>query len=153
MFESNLKLAAIVCMAGVCQLFIGCNSRPYDLADVSGQVLLDDRPLAGVQVTFQPKSIVKDNPNPGPSSDTTTDSEGRYTLRTVKGNLLGAVVGLHTVRLTKMIELESRPDREESSMPDMRLPKRTRDGSLQFEVPVGGTDKADFDLQTQRKKR
>jgi hypothetical protein len=62
-------------------------------AEVSGTVLLDGKPLAGVTVAFFPQSERADSSWVGRG---TTDSAGRYTLVGPEG-LAGAVVGTNCV--------------------------------------------------------
>ena len=80
-----LPLVTLVLLGG------GCTSRTAgypDLGLVSGSVTLDEKPIAGIDVLFQPLQ--------GRSSSGTTDSEGRYELR-YSPVALGAAVGQHTV--------------------------------------------------------
>lgn len=61
-----------------------------DLAEVTGTVTLDDKPLSGAKVTFSPQE--------GRPSEGTTDSEGKYELSYTPG-VPGAELGQHTVRI------------------------------------------------------
>lgn len=81
----SLWLGAVVFLGG------GCTSRTAgypDLGLVSGSVTLDGKPLAGIDVLFQPLQ--------GRSSSGTTDSQGRYELL-FSPVAEGAMVGQHTV--------------------------------------------------------
>jgi len=124
----------------------GCGGgESYDLVDVSGRVTLDGKPLADVRVGFQPDSGKAD---PGPGSAGVTDDDGRYTLQAVSAsNKTGAVVGKHIVRMSVVSEQDSADDADASM--SSGLPPKAGNGSLTFEVPVDGTDTADFDLTSE----
>src|SRR4051812_10461126 len=67
-------------------------------AVVSGRVTLNDQPLVGVSVDFQPVSTTKDEAGPGSTGK--TDADGRYTLASqLDPAQAGAVVGKHQVRV------------------------------------------------------
>ena len=71
----------------------GCGSG-VTLLPVSGTVTIDDKPVAGAAVLFQPAGG-------GPAAHAVTDADGRYTLETA--NSKGAVPGEHKVTVTKKI--------------------------------------------------
>ena len=78
-------------------LITGCDSGKFQLANVSGKVSMDGEALEGVQVVFAPMAsdgVVE----VGPVSIATTDAEGKYTLKTVKG-ASGVVVTKHRVSI------------------------------------------------------
>src|SRR5438552_2001233 len=76
----------------------GCGSGAK-FAAVSGRVTLNNQPLEGFAVDFQPISASKDAA-PGPGSTGKTDKDGRYTLRSqLDQSQAGAVVGKHQVRI------------------------------------------------------
>lgn len=77
----------------------GCGG--LKLHPVSGRVTLDDKPVAGAAVMFQPAEG-------GPVAHAVTDAEGRYTLETT--NRAGAPAGLHLVTVTKQRTLGVRED-------------------------------------------
>src|SRR5438067_9089981 len=76
----------------------GCSSEPYQIANVSGRVTVDGKPVEKVAVMFQPVAP-PGNMNPGPGSYGITDADGRYTLRLIGVEKKGVVVGLHKVRI------------------------------------------------------
>ena len=133
-----------------CVMACGCGGGgSYDLVPVSGKVTLDGNPVSGVDVSFQPTSSTPDTAAPG--SFGKTDAEGRYTLKTIgEGGKEGAVAGKHIVRLSMASGEDEDEDAglEEEDGGAGRLPPECTDGSLNFDVPSGGTDKADFDLQS-----
>jgi hypothetical protein len=121
----------------------GCGGPGYKLAPVSGRVTLNGKPLADVQVSFQPSQ--KGKAEPGPGSFGTTDADGRYSLRTVtEPPADGAVAGMHVVTFRARSPESLKTD--EAVAPTVMLPVRAVDGSLSFEVPPEGTDRADFNL-------
>src|SRR5437773_7706146 len=68
----------------------GC-SPPYQVAQVSGRVTLDGKPLAKASVTFAPMAT-KENQAPGPTAWGPTDADGRYKL-SITPESPGGVVG------------------------------------------------------------
>ncbi len=71
---------------------LGC-SNGYQIASVSGHVLMDNRPLANAEVRFQPTDS-----KGFPYSTSFTDDQGNYTLHLENGSdTPGAVVGEHRV--------------------------------------------------------
>src|SRR5688572_19493772 len=80
---------------GLTAAFTACSKDgSVDVAPVSGKVTLDGKPIGKLIVTFMPA----DEGTQMPPSNGTTDSEGRYTLRTSSGQI-GAVPGLHNVMI------------------------------------------------------
>ena len=130
---------------------LGCDGRPPKLVPVSGRVTLDGAPLADAYVSFQPRGD-RGNEVPGPASVGKTDSNGRFTLALVRPNepsspaAVGAVVGPHRVVIRKVHSAAAAPG-EESGRYQEGLPARyNAETILEFTVPAGGTDKADFAL-------
>jgi hypothetical protein len=125
---------------------VGCGrGEPY--APVSGQVMLDGRPLAGAMVEFLPVAHDQ-SPNPGPSSTGRTDAQGKYTLQVVDSQQMGAVPGRHRVRITAFAgELPRTTDDANPQVPAQILPERyNADTKLSYEVPAQGTTTANFTL-------
>jgi hypothetical protein len=124
-------------------LATGCGG-PHKTAPVSGRVTLNGKPLANAAVLFQPIATSGNN-EPGPGSAGTTDADGRYTLSLVGKKTKGAVIGKHKVQITRMAqESDSSDDRPKPFKRPSR--RRGRDTQLEFEVPAGGTDSANFSL-------
>jgi hypothetical protein len=123
---------------------------------VSGRVMMDGKPLPNAAVAFIP--LGSDGREPaGYGSVGVTDAEGRYTLRVNSQQLQtdGALVGKHRVQITtgvsESLAREYTGPTEDGGPPPKfpkdyrRVPERYNDKSeLTFEVPPGGTDKADF---------
>lgn len=117
-------------------LVAGCGeSAKY--APVSGTVTHRGKPVAGVLVSFQPVDLPV-----AAQSVARTDASGRYTLKRLASDSVGAMVGPHRVTMTSMA-----PDpnaNESTPLPREIVPPRLRDGSIRFQVPAVGTDAADF---------
>jgi hypothetical protein len=133
-------------LLGLLILAPGCGGTRY--APVSGKVTLNGEPLANATVSFQPIAPEK-SLDAGPGSQGKTDANGMFTL-TVRPDLKGAVVGKHRVRITALDpqvgEGDERPPRGGWPLAD-KVPKQyNSETTLTFDVPAGGTDKANFDL-------
>ena len=126
-------------------LLLGCGAGGPAVAPVSGRILVDGQPVAGLSVTFSPIGSAG-NPNPGPSSLGSTDEHGRYSLSVIQGRKSGAVVGRCRVRVR--VSQAIAPNADPQTLRSQRqLPARYNEQSeLIFEVPAGGTDTANFDL-------
>ena len=118
-------------------LVSGCGGGP---AAVSGVVSLDGKPVEGATVNFTPAA--GDGGGLGGSYGK-TDAQGRYTLQTVAGDKRGAAVGKHKVTISL-----SKPDpsNPEGAAKDLIPAKYNVKSDLTFDVPSGGTNKADFAL-------
>src|SRR5262249_37435884 len=111
-------------------------------------------------VVFQPVGG-KDNQNPGRGSSGITDDDGRYTLKTDDGTN-GALVGTHQVKIRTQGEVvgydpnvgspDNAPGPEKGKIDPIPRAWRTLGEQPTFEVPAGGTDKADFNLENPRVK-
>jgi len=121
----------------------GCESAPYQVAPVSGRVTLDDEPLPDALVSFQPIGTAGKK-EPGPGSFGRTDKDGRFKLQVVEPEQPGAVVGRHQVLISTATSSGGDADRTVGE----RVPRRYRDGKLQFDVPAAGTTEANFELHT-----
>ena len=92
---TSCTVCTVAAMIAVVFLLAGCGGggETPDLGEVYGKVTLDDEPLAGALVTFQPES--------GRPSTAETDENGEYTL-SYSSTHAGAKVGQHSVRITKI---------------------------------------------------
>ena len=141
-------------LRGACVLFIllaatGCGGS-YKVAQVSGRVTLDDKPLPNASVTFVPMAT-KDNDKPGPTAQGKTDADGRFKLDIDPGTS-GAVVGKCRVYITTLISEATDTDRDvggPAKRPRDKVPEKyNQKTELVFDVPAGGTDQANFDLKS-----
>jgi len=123
-------------------IVLGCGSSAR-YAPVSGRVTLGGKPLANAEVSFQPT----EGTNPGPGSLGKTDADGRYTLTVIGTNQAGAVVGPHRVSVTAFEGQEPDPAADTAPPRKSKVPDRyNARTTLTFDVPQGGTDAANFDL-------
>lgn len=123
----------------------GCG-RGQPVAPVSGRVTVGGAPVENVVVTFTPTGGTAE---PGPGSFGRTDADGRYRLAVAGTGRSGAMVGRHRVTLVYRDDATfDLPDDAPASakVPDMGLPPRARDGSIEFVVEPGGTREAHFDF-------
>ena len=138
-------------------LSIGCGDSRFKYAPVSGQVLLDGKPVSGARVVFMPRATGESH-EAGPYSNGETDDEGRFQLESVEAKSRdGAVVGPHRVIIsTRKSHLD--PDDRDVEIIDSPeiIPwpytnyKKT---PLSFEVPAEGSEVANFELDGQLGKR
>jgi hypothetical protein len=126
----------------------GCgDGSNFAVAPVSGTVTLDGNPLADATVSFQPVAQTDDG-LAGELSVGKTGADGKFTLKTTNDQD-GAVVGQHVVRITtaqwKNSDESDNPDQIQAS--EEILPtKYNSQTELEFEVPVGGSQEANFTL-------
>jgi hypothetical protein len=125
----------------VTALLAGCGSDKT--APVSGRITVNGNPLANASVTFAPIGG-KDNQEPGPSSAAITDADGRYSLRLIGQEGRGAMIGKHKVRIALQEELDTTTD-EPVKLKQLPLHYNGQT-KLEFDVPAGGTESANFDL-------
>lgn len=137
----------------------GCGEKSK-YAPVSGVVKLNGKPYPNAAVHFQPVGG-KDNPNPGRGSSAVTDENGRFVLRTDDG-YDGAVVGQHQIKILTNSAETVAFDPAVGSPDDGPAPSKDKIdpipadwrimGKHTFEVPAGGTDQANFDIQNPKYK-
>ena len=145
-----MRAFSIVGFVTALLMLTGCGGGPQ-FASVSGRVTLNDQPLANVQVDFQPIASGRDQA-PGPGSTAITDAEGRFVLHCqLDTSQAGAIVGKHQVRIwmgernDADADADSANPRKKATRPI--VPGRYNvESTLTFDVPAGGTDKADFKL-------
>ncbi|WP_428306536.1 hypothetical protein [Lacipirellula sp.] len=123
----------------------GC-SDGSSLVEVRGRVMEGTTPVAGASVTYQPIAKSADDIAPGPSSFGITDAEGRYDLRTIKEDSVGAVIGSHHVYISL-----DKGDTQDGTSPQPkpaadRIPKKFSDGTTVVEIPPAGAADVDFDI-------
>jgi hypothetical protein len=137
--EKSATWVAGALLGAVALATLGCGGSSHKTAPVSGKVTLNGQPLAGATVTFQPVASGS-QADVGLGSYGVTDEQGKYALQVVGTERKGAVVGKHRVVFTaKEAQRDAGDDRGRA--PAAALP------SKEFEVPAGGTDKADFSLE------
>lgn len=138
-----ITLGALVAMCG------GCSGGPgVELAPVTGKVTLNGEPLAGARISFGPQG--------GRPSTAVVGPDGTYELEYTPG-YKGAVVGRHTVVISKMVEPDpsrrqvdeyGNPLEEGSITPQELLPPQYNAATqLSAEVKPGGGP-YDFELSS-----
>ena len=130
-----------ICFAIAMLGLIGCSDRRSDLAAVSGVVTLDGAPLPRATLVFQPDAA-------GPASYGLTDEDGRYTLMYDQG-VEGAVIGMHTVKITTFRERDPYADPPITAAPEILPPRYYRNSELRVEVVRTKMNRLDFSLRSQ----
>ncbi len=129
-------------------LVLGLGCGPGQFAPVSGTVTMNGKPLAGALVIFSP--IAREGSiDAGPGSSGKTNDKGEYALTSDTGRT-GALVGKHRVSVSLMnpgagdSDDRRRPGQLVNQVP-VRYNGKTE---LTYDVPAGGTNKADFSLKS-----
>lgn len=161
---SNFNGLTIVLFGIAILSFVGCGDS--SIAPVSGKVTVDGKPVEGIRLVFSPMPT-GDETDPGPWSSGLTNAAGEYSLATrYKDN--GAVVGQHTVafvydgadKISIYRELlrEAKADGDKAGVDAAKKqiadhnalqasrPKAAGEYTEKFEVPLGGTAEANFQL-------
>jgi hypothetical protein len=141
----------LLAAGGLLAAVAGCSGGPA-IAPVSGVVKLDGKPYPDAVVSFQPIGTPEE-PNPGRGSSAYTDENGRFVLVHDSGRK-GAVVGKHRVRImTKgndVVVLNEETGSEDGAPVNRRVDPIPAEwnalSNVEFEVPPGGTDQANFDI-------
>jgi|SRR5436190_1318897 len=133
----------------------GCGGSGPKYAPVSGVLTLDGKPYNDGVVVFLPKAT-STNPNPGRSSAGETNDKGQFVLKTDELKN-GAVVGKHLVKIStrgpvmQFDPATGSPDNAPANVKRDLIPAEWNTmSSKEFEVPPGGTDKANFDIVTKK---
>lgn len=141
---------ALITVAALLSLSVGCSEGKY--APVSGVVTINGKPYGKAVVSFQPIGT-RENPNPGRGSSAYTDENGKFVLTGDDGP--GAVIGKHLVRImTRAENLEATAEGGSSDETPLKIPvdpippEYNGLSKIEFEVPKGGTDQANFDIKS-----
>ncbi|HEY1380690.1 MAG TPA: hypothetical protein VGF55_28065 [Gemmataceae bacterium] len=140
----RLRFILIGLLAGLA----GCSGGPK-IVPVSGTVRLDGKPLANALVAFNPAAPPGRIEAAGPGSMAVTDDQGHFALKIIgtDGRTVGAVVGEHRVRISTADLADDTGD--VATRRKERVPaKYNTNTTLTFTVPPGGTDSANFDLDS-----
>lgn len=146
-----LRRVAAGAAVAVLALAAGCSGGGRKIVPVSGVVTVNGGPAKNVIVTFQPLAESKDD-NPGRGSSAYTDENGRFQL-IYDGERPGALTGKHRVRISpQWVSKKAGADDGEGGGGAVALnypiPPEWNDlSTIEFEVPPGGTDKADFHIE------
>jgi hypothetical protein len=136
---------------------VGCSGTD-GFAPVSGVVTIDGVPYAKAVVSFQPLGT-KDAPNPGRGSSAYTDENGRFVLK-CDSTIDGARIGRHQVRIMTrgndvigQLPEGGSPDGAPAGKVDPIPAEWNANSKVEFDVPKGGTDQANFDIVTKKNKK
>jgi len=88
----RMRTAMIFALAAVSLLALGCNSQR--LNEVTGKVTVDGKPVAGLEVRFEPK-----DPSIGTTAIGYTQADGSYKLH-YPGDNTGAPAGEYSVSIS-----------------------------------------------------
>jgi hypothetical protein len=124
----GIRIACVCPITALLSLFLtGCGgSETPELADVTGTVTLDGRPMANLLVSF--------NPEKGRASDGVTDQDGKYQQKYLF-DTPGATLGNHKVVITTYIVEDDSP---EALKAKEKIPKRyNKNTELKAEVKPG----------------
>lgn len=88
-----MKLSHALPLGLIACALAGCGADGPEISPVTGIVTLDDRPIEGAMIYFEPVAG-------GRSSTALTDAEGKYELKYI-GDRMGALLGDHQVKITK----------------------------------------------------
>jgi len=136
-------LLSLILTTSVC----GCGGgKTVETVPVSGLITMNGEPLVNAAVMFQLNSETEST---APTSVGITDDDGKYTLKLSISNTSGAVVGEHRVRVTMDDYEEDEEDDGDSEATESIPAKYNVDTELVFTVPEGGSDQANFDLQSE----
>lgn len=139
----------------VCTVLLACagcgGGGGPSVVPVSGRVTLDGEPVADAFVRFVPEAVDM----PGLDSGAQTDADGRYTLNAADGRD-GAIVGTHRIRITTLSVPTGDSGSAVSESDEAVPPDRPElipviynaNSQLNFDVPAGGTDEANFQLSS-----
>jgi hypothetical protein len=126
---------------------VGCSSSE-SFVPVSGKVTLNGNPLSHATVSFQPFAKAG-SIEAGEGSTAKTNEKGEFTLSSSTGKR-GALVGKHRVSISALDpqigEHDARPPRGGWPRADKVPSRYNAKTELTYDVPSGGTNKADFDL-------
>ena len=161
MTATSLRPAGALALAVGLAALAGCGGGP-SYVPVSGVVTVDGKPYPNAVVVFLPMATTG-NLEPGRGSSALTDGVGRFALTTDDGGR-GALVGRHRVRIqTRRDDPEAFFDPSVGSADGAPTPKRkggkvdpipvewySDKSAKEFTVPPGGTDKADFAIESKR---
>ena len=91
------QLSFVLCLIFMTACLVGCPSGKIATEAVTGTVTLDDKPLAGANVGFTPKTEGQGQPGYA-----MTDDNGKYVLQTLLGEAnAGTTAGEYAVTVSK----------------------------------------------------
>ena len=135
------KTMSVICILALLN-FTGCSGKQQDLpdlAEVTGVVTLDGKPLADAIIDFYPQTAAeKGNAR---TSSGMTNADGQYTLM-YNNDTVGAIVGDHLVRISKS------DGGAEVAGPETLPAKYNNQSQLKATVGNSGVNQIDFELKS-----
>ena len=140
-------------------LLTACTPAPTGppVVPAEGTVLLDDKPLSGANVMFEPQGDTRGDRG----SFATTDANGKFAIASPDGKRKGTAVGHYKVVINKLVTPEGKdfvpdPNSGPEDTGGFRevLPKTYSDAAvstLTAEVPPTGTKTLEFKLKSKQK--
>lgn len=143
-----MQSGALFVVTGAWLCLAGCGGDGK-VAPVSGVVTLNGKPVADVELLFQPEAGDSTN-SPGPPATGVTGPDGRYTLKVIGDSKPGATVGKNHVLFSARAAAEDfSEDGKKRGKPAISIPARySNEAKMQFDVPRSGTSSADFELKS-----
>lgn len=129
-FKTSKSELLAVCFLSLAVCIAGCGKSGPELAPVSGRVTIDGKPMANVDVTFQPDEM-------RPASYGRTDASGHYALGYKKG-VQGALLGQHTVRIRTLDTNAPHVAAKFNSQSELRREVKAGQNEFDFDVTTEG---------------
>ena len=152
-----MKHVLVPCLAALLLATAGCGGKK--IVPVTGVVKLNGKPYKNAVVSFQPIGGSMSDPDVGRGSSAVTDANGHFSM-IYDGEKPGALIGKHRVRIFTRLGAEPSTDDGVESPKGSVKPQRMSEpipiewhdkSTKEFEVPAGGTDAANFDIETKGK--
>ncbi|QDU09259.1 hypothetical protein [Gimesia aquarii] len=136
--STNLIFLVILCISSGC---LGSSGEPLpDLAEVTGTITLDGKPLRKANIVFEPQEV--SDKGRRRASSASTEADGSYRLQ-YNADATGAALGNHKVTIMKMSD---NPDEAGKHLIPPKYADSANSG-LTAEV-TQGENKFDFDLKS-----
>src|SRR4051794_19479466 len=147
MLRKFVLYGAILVGAGNAIGMSGCGGNAK-LAPVSGVVKLNGKPVADVEVLFQP--VAETVNAQGPAAFGITGPDGRYTVKAIGEDTPGATIGKNQVLFSgRASAADFSEDGKKRGKPAVSIPARySNESKMTFDVPPKGTTAADFELKS-----
>jgi hypothetical protein len=145
---STTRKLVTASMIGVLLALIHYGWMRYQAATIvvpiSGQVMLNGRPVPNAYVKFSPVPLAGQNPlDTNPGSYAFTDDAGNFTLLQIENDQPGVVVGEH-----KILMRTGRPGPGPEGYVDERIPLSWRKGVRTYHVSWTGRERAIFQIES-----
>ncbi len=140
---SLVRMASLACLVLAGTLLTGCGSDGPKLAEVTGKVTVDGKPVPNAIVTFNPTA-------PGGSNSLgKTDSQGNYRLSFTQDKR-GAMIGEHEVEIvTKKMSASDMPDTGEAvSTEFVAIPAKYRKRGVLKATVENRSNTINFELES-----